>query len=85
MTRDIAIKFNQTYGETFVIPEPAIREEVATVPGLDGQKMSKSYGNTIELFGEEKAMRKRIMSIVMDSRTPLEPSPMRIGTLRSNC
>jgi tryptophanyl-tRNA synthetase len=48
---------------------------VATVPGLDGQKMSKSYGNTIELFGEEKAMRKRIMSIVMDSRTPLEPKP----------
>jgi tryptophanyl-tRNA synthetase len=75
MTRDIAIKFNQTYGETFVIPEPAIREEVATVPGLDGQKMSKSYGNTIELFGEEKAVRKRIMSIVMDSRTPQEPKP----------
>jgi tryptophanyl-tRNA synthetase len=75
MTRDIAIKFNQTYGETFIIPEPAIREEVATVPGLDGQKMSKSYGNTIELFGEEKAVRKRIMSIVMDSRTPQEPKP----------
>jgi tryptophanyl-tRNA synthetase len=75
MTRDIAIKFNQTYGETFVIPEPAIREEVATVPGLDGQKMSKSYGNSVEVFGDEKAMRKRIMSIVMDSRTPQEPKP----------
>jgi tryptophanyl-tRNA synthetase len=76
MTRDIAIKFNQTYGETFVVPEPAIREEVATVPGTDGQKMSKSlYGNSIEIFGEEKAMRKRIMSIVMDSRTPQEPKP----------
>jgi tryptophanyl-tRNA synthetase len=75
MTRDIAIKFNQTYGETFVVPEPAIREEVATVPGTDGQKMSKSYGNDIEIFGEEKAMRKRIMSIVMDSRTPQEPKP----------
>jgi tryptophanyl-tRNA synthetase len=75
MTRDIAIKFNQTYGETFVVPEPDIREEVATVPGTDGQKMSKSYGNTIEIFGDEKAMRKRIMSIVMDSRTPLEPKP----------
>ncbi len=75
MTRDIAIKFNQTYGETFVIPEPAIREEVATVPGTDGEKMSKSYGNAIEIFGEEKAMRKRIMSIVMDSRTPQEPKP----------
>jgi tryptophanyl-tRNA synthetase len=75
MTRDIAIKFNQTYGETFVVPEPAIREEVATVPGLDGQKMSKSYGNTIDIFGDEKATRKRIMSIVMDSRTPQEPKP----------
>ena len=75
MTRDIAIKFNQTYGDTFVIPEPEIREEVATVPGLDGQKMSKSYGNTIEIFGEEKATRKKIMSIVMDSRTPAEPKP----------
>ncbi len=75
MTRDIAIKFNQTYGETFVIPEPEIREEVATVPGTDGEKMSKSYGNAIEIFGEEKAMRKRIMSIVMDSRTPQEPKP----------
>ena len=70
MTRDIAIKFNQTYGETFVVPEAAIREEVATVPGTDGQKMSKSYGNDIEIFGGEKAMRKQIMSIVMDSRTP---------------
>jgi tryptophanyl-tRNA synthetase len=75
MTRDIAIKFNQTYGETFVIPEPAIREEVATVPGIDGQKMSKSYGNAIEVFGDEKAVKKRIMSIVMDSRTPQEPKP----------
>ena len=70
MTRDIAIKFNQTYGETLVVPEAQIRGEVALVPGLDGQKMSKSYGNTLELFGEEKALRKRIMGIVMDSRTP---------------
>ena len=75
MTRDIAIKFNQTYGETFVVPEAAIREEVATVTGTDGQKMSKSYGNDIEIFGGEKAMRKQIMSIVMDSRTPQEPKP----------
>ena len=75
MTRDIAIKFNLTYGDTFVIPEPSIKAEVATVPGLDGQKMSKSYGNTIELFGEEKAVKKKIMSIVMDSRTPAEPKP----------
>jgi tryptophanyl-tRNA synthetase len=75
MTRDMAIKFNQAYGETFVIPEPQIRDEVAVVPGTDGQKMSKSYGNTIEIFGEEKALRKKIMSIVMDSRTPQEPKP----------
>jgi tryptophanyl-tRNA synthetase len=75
MTRDIAIKFNQTYGETFVVPEADIREEGATVPGLDGEKMSKSYGNTIDIFGEEKATRKKIMGIVMDSRTPAEPKP----------
>ena len=75
MTRDIAIKFNQTYGETFVVPEAEISEEVAVVPGLDGQKMSKSYGNTVELFADEKTMRKRIMSIVMDSRPPEEPKP----------
>ena len=75
VTRDIAIKFNQTYGETFVIPEPQIRDEVAVVPGTDGQKMSKSYGNTIEIFGEEKATRKKIMSLVMDSRPMEEPKP----------
>src|SRR5208337_5075199 len=58
-----------------VIPEPQIREEVAVVPGTDGQKMSKSYGNTLEIFGEEKPLRKKIMGIVMDSRTPAEPKP----------
>ena len=75
MTRDMAAKFNEQYGKTFVIPEPQIREEVALVPGTDGQKMSKSYGNTIEIFGEEKATRKKIMGLVMDSRTPAEPKP----------
>jgi tryptophanyl-tRNA synthetase len=75
MTRDMAIKFNEQYGQTFVIPEPRIREEVAVVPGTDGQKMSKSYGNTIEIFGDEKALRKKIMGIIMDSRTPQEPKP----------
>jgi tryptophanyl-tRNA synthetase len=75
VTRDIAIKFNETYGQTFVLPEPRIRDEVAVVPGTDGQKMSKSYGNTIEIFGEEKAVRKKIMSIVTDTRTPAEPKP----------
>ena len=68
MTRDIAIKFNNTYGETFVIPEPVIKEEIALVPGVDGQKMSKSYGNTIPLFGEEKDIKKAIMGIVTDSK-----------------
>src|SRR5512138_3983853 len=75
VTRDIAIKFNEQYGETFVLPEPRIREEVAKVPGTDGEKMSKSYGNTVEIFGDEKAIRKKIMGIKMDSRTPAEPKP----------
>jgi tryptophanyl-tRNA synthetase len=75
MARDIAAKFNETYGQTFIIPEPHIRDEVAVVPGTDGQKMSKSYANTIEIFGDEKAIRKKIMAIVMDSRTPAEPKP----------
>jgi tryptophanyl-tRNA synthetase len=73
ITRDIAVKFNEQYGETFVIPEPRIRAAVAKVPGLDGEKMSKSYGNTIEIFGDEKALRKKVMGIKMDSRTPEEP------------
>ncbi len=75
MTRDIAAKFNQLYGDVFIIPEPLIREEVAVVPGTDGQKMSKSYGNTLELFGEEKVLRKKVMGIVTDSRPPAEPKP----------
>jgi tryptophanyl-tRNA synthetase len=75
VTRDLAFKFNETYGQTFVLPEPRIRQETATVPGSDGQKMSKSYGNTIEIFGEEKALRKKVMGLVMDSRAPQEPKP----------
>lgn len=75
VTRDLAIKFNNQYGQTFVVPEPQIKEDVAVVPGTDGQKMSKSYDNTIEIFGAEKAMRKKVMSMVMDSRTPEEPKP----------
>lgn len=71
VTRDIAVKFNATYGETFVMPDPEIREELAVVPGVDGQKMSKSYDNTIEIFGEEKKVRKKIMGIVTDA-TPVE-------------
>ena len=75
VTRDLAAKFNQTYGDTFKLPKPAIRKGVEAIPGLDGQKMSKSYNNTIDIFGEEKATRKKLMSIVMDSRTREEPKP----------
>jgi tryptophanyl-tRNA synthetase len=75
VTRDIAIKFNEQYGQTFVIPEPQIRGETAKVPGLDGEKMSKSYGNAVEIFGDEKTIRKKIMGIKTDSRLPAEPKP----------
>ncbi|MEO8044811.1 MAG: tryptophan--tRNA ligase [Spartobacteria bacterium] len=73
ITRDLAIKMNETYGEILRVPEPRIHEQTQTVPGLDGQKMSKSYGNTIDIFAEEKELRKRVMSIVTDS-TPVEAS-----------
>lgn len=73
VTRDIAIKFNQKFGETFKLPEPLIRENVAVVPGLDGQKMSKSYNNTIELFASPADTRKAIMRIVTDSKKVMEP------------
>jgi tryptophanyl-tRNA synthetase len=71
IARDIATNFNQTFGETFKLPEPFIKEEVAVVPGTDGQKMSKSYGNTIDLFGTDAELKKQVMGIVTDS-TPLE-------------
>ena len=71
VTRDIAERFNHLYGDTFVLPEPRIEETVSVVPGIDGQKMSKSYGNTIDIFSEENIMRKRIMRIVTDA-TPVE-------------
>ena len=64
VARDIAIKFNNAYGDIFTLPEPEIDDDVATVPGLDGQKMSKSYGNTIDLFADDKALRKQVMRIV---------------------
>ena len=73
VTRDVAIKFNNQFGEVFRLPEPLIAENVAVVPGLDGQKMSKSYNNTIELFGDPKATKKRIMSIVTDSKGLEDP------------
>lgn len=71
ITRDLATRMNESYGEILKLPEPRIQERTQTVPGLEGQKMSKSYGNTIDIFAEEKEMRKRVMSIVTDS-TPVE-------------
>ena len=76
MTRDIATKFNETYGsepdgQIFKLPEPHIQARTETVPGVDGQKMSKSYKNTIDIFGDEKETRKRVMGMVTDSK-PVE-------------
>ena len=71
VARDIGMRFNHIFGETFVIPEPAIEENVATVPGIDGQKMSKSYDNTIPIFLEGKQLKKQVMAIQTDS-TPVE-------------
>jgi tryptophanyl-tRNA synthetase len=71
VTRDLVIKFNETYGPTLKLPEPSIRDEAAVVPGLDGEKMSKSYGNAIGIFEGESQMRKKIMSLKTDS-TPVE-------------
>ena len=73
MARDIASSFNHLYGEHFTLPEAVIEEHVATLPGLDGRKMSKSYDNTIPLFAPKEQLRKLIMGIVTDSRAPGEP------------
>jgi len=81
ITRDIAQKFNERYGPIFKIPEAEIREAVAVVPGVDGQKMSKSYNNTLELFGNPKVFEKQVMSIKTDS-TPVEaPKPTQNSVL----
>ena len=76
VTRDIAIKMNETFGSIFKLPEPAIQESTAVVPGLDGAKMSKSYHNTIDLFAPENVLRKKIMGIKTDSTPVEEPKPM---------
>ncbi len=73
MARDIAASFNHLHGEHFTLPEAAIEDHVATLPGLDGRKMSKSYDNTIPLFAPREQLRKLIMGIVTDSRAPGEP------------
>ncbi len=71
ITRDIAERFNNTFGEIFVLPEPQISEDLAVIPGVDGQKMSKSYGNALEIFESEGSLKKKVMKIVTDS-TPVE-------------
>jgi len=86
MTRDIAIKFNNEYGDIFTLPEYIVEEELATIPGIDGEKMSKSYGNTIELFMDEKPLQKRCNKIVTDSTPlgePLSPDDCNVYALAS--
>lgn len=73
VARDLAQKFNLAFGETFVLPEPEIETEVATVPGLDGQKMSKSYGNTINIFQTAKELKKSVMAIQTDATPVADP------------
>ena len=73
IARDIAIKFNNKFGDTFIIPNPDIEKKTQLVPGIDGQKMSKSYNNTIPIFGSEKIIRKKIMSIITDTADIDEP------------
>jgi tryptophanyl-tRNA synthetase len=86
MTRDLAVKMNETFGQIFKLPEARIQAATETVPGVDGQKMSKSYGNNIDIFGDEKETRKRVMSIVTDSTTmdaPKDPANSTIFKLYS--
>lgn len=82
VTRDLAVKLNETYGEgTVILPDPIIREDTAVVVGLDGRKMSKSYGNTLPLFGEEKPLKKLIMKITTDSTPVEDPKPTENSTI----
>jgi tryptophanyl-tRNA synthetase len=82
VTRDLAVKLNEAYGEgTVVLPEPIIRDDTAVVIGLDGRKMSKSYHNTLPIFGEEKPLRKSIMRIITDSTPVEEPKPVENSTI----
>jgi tryptophanyl-tRNA synthetase len=86
ITRDLAVKMNEIFGPVFKLPEPRIRAATEVVPGIDGQKMSKSYGNNIDIFGDEKEMRKRVMSIVTDSspvEAPKDPTKSTILKLYS--
>jgi tryptophanyl-tRNA synthetase len=87
MTRDMAIKFNEAVGQAvFPLPEPRLEKETSKVPGTDGQKMSKSYGNTIEIFAEGNALKKTVMGIKTDSTPmgqPLNPDPCNVAALYS--
>jgi len=86
ITRDLAVKINETFGHVFKLPEARIQAATETVPGIDGQKMSKSYGNNIDIFGDEKDTRKRVMSIVTDSSpvdAPKDPANSTIFKLYS--
>ena len=86
IARDLAVKMNETFGQIFKLPQPRIHTATEVVPGIDGQKMSKSYGNNIDIFGDEKEMRKRVMSIVTDStlvEAPKDPSRSTIFQLYS--
>lgn len=90
ITRDIAAKFNAQFGEILVIPEPYILEKTAVVPGVDGRKMSKSYGNEIGVFDEDKSLKKKVMSIVTDSagvenaKDPAESTPYLLLSLMAS-
>ena len=82
VTRDLAIKLNEAYGEgTVILPEPIIRDDTAVVLGLDGRKMSKSYQNTLPIFGEEKPLKKLIMKIQTDSTPVEDPKPTEGSTI----
>src|SRR5438093_1293255 len=86
ITRDLAVKMNETFGQIFKLPEPRIQAATETVLGIDGQKMSKSYGNAIDIFGDENETRKRVMSIVTDSlpiEAPKDPEKSTIFQLYS--
>ncbi len=88
ITRDLAVKMNETYGEIFKLPEPRIQAETEVVPGIDGQKMSKSYHNNIDIFGDETETRKRVMSVVTDStpvEAPKDPARSTVFQLYSLC
>jgi len=84
VTRDLAVKFNETYGDgTVILPDPIIREDTAVVVGLDGRKMSKSYHNTLPIFGDEKPLKKLVMKITTDSTPVEDPKPTEGSTILS--